>query len=98
MLIKMLEELRQATAVADITKRFHNTLAEMIVATAKRCGEKNVVLTGGCFQNRLLTERAAARLKEEGLTPIVNRRVPPNDGGIALGQIMAAANIIAKNR
>jgi len=77
--------------IARISRRFHDTLAEMIVAVAKREGIPRVCLTGGCFQNRALSERTIARLTAEGLTPYWHQRVPPNDGGIALGQLIAAA-------
>jgi len=50
-----------------------------------------VALTGGCFQNRLLTERTAQRLSKAGFTVLLHRQVPPNDGGISLGQVMVAA-------
>ena len=49
-----------------------------------------VVLTGGCFQNRLLAEGAMQRLKALGFQPYLPRLVPPNDGGIACGQAAAA--------
>jgi hydrogenase maturation protein HypF len=74
-----------------ICARFHNTLAEAIVEVAKRVGERKVALTGGVFQNRYLTERAFHRLESEGFRPFTHQRVPPNDGGIALGQVLAAA-------
>jgi hydrogenase maturation protein HypF len=48
------------------------------------------VLSGGCFQNRYLTERMVSHLRRAGYRPYWHQRVPPNDGGIALGQIMAA--------
>ena len=70
--------------------RFHNTLVEMAVDVAKRIGERNVVLSGGCFQNRYLTERMVSRLLASGYRPYWHQRVPPNDGGVALGQVMAA--------
>jgi hydrogenase maturation protein HypF len=63
----------------------------MIVAVAQKVGEKRVVLTGGCFQNRYLVERSADRLRAAGFEPYWHQRVPPNDGGIALGQVIAAA-------
>jgi hydrogenase maturation protein HypF len=47
-------------------------------------------LTGGCFQNALLLELTVARLRESGFRPYWHQRVPPNDGGIALGQAVAA--------
>ena len=62
---------------------------EGIVAVAREVGEATVALTGGCFQNRYLTERLLRRLREEGFSPVIPRLVPPNDGGIALGQLAA---------
>ncbi|MEO8285211.1 MAG: carbamoyltransferase HypF [Chloroflexota bacterium] len=79
------------TPITQIAARFHNTLAEMIVAVARLVNEPTVVLTGGCFQNAYLIQRAVRRLQEEGFRPYWHQRVPPNDGGIALGQIVAAA-------
>ncbi len=67
----------------------------MIVAVAERVGEPRVVLSGGCFQNRVLTERAVGRLREAGFRPYWHQRVPPNDGGIALGQIAACLSGLA---
>ena len=73
-----------------LAARFHNTLVEMIVAVARRVNEPRVILTGGCFQNRYLLERAIQRLRDEGFRPYWHQRMPPNDGGIALGQVTAA--------
>jgi len=74
-----------------ISARFHNTLVEAIVAVAEQAGLERVVLTGGCFQNRYLTERSIRRLHEAGFRPYWHQRIPPNDGGIAVGQIAVAA-------
>jgi hydrogenase maturation protein HypF len=74
-----------------MARRFHNTLAEMIVSVAAAHAELPVALSGGCFQNRLLTELTVARLESSGKQVYWHQRVPPNDGGIALGQVMAAA-------
>lgn len=82
---------RGGLPVARIARRFHNTLTEMIVAVARREGLARVCLTGGCFQNLVLAEGTIARLASSGFTPYWHQRVPPNDGGIALGQLMAAA-------
>lgn len=87
---ELLSEIRSGTAVGAMAARFHNTLAEVIVAVARRVGEEQVALTGGCFQNRYLTERTEMRLREAGLRPLWHQRVPPNDGGIALGQAVAS--------
>jgi hydrogenase maturation protein HypF len=75
---------------ALISARFHNALAEVIVAVAQAAGQQAVVLTGGCFQNKYLTERAVRRLQDSGFRPYWHQRVPPNDGGVALGQVLAA--------
>jgi hydrogenase maturation protein HypF len=82
--------------VGVICARFHNTLAEAIAEVAKRIGVSRVALTGGVFQNRYLTECAFRRLEGEGFRPFTHQRVPPNDGGIALGQVLVAAARIDK--
>ena len=86
----VLDDVRSALAVSLIAARFHNALVEMIVAVAQRVGETQVALSGGCFQNRYLTERTVTRLRAAGFRPYWHQRVPPNDGGIALGQLVAA--------
>jgi hydrogenase maturation protein HypF len=87
----LLADVGGAAPVAVMAARFHNTLAEMIVAVAAREGVRQIALSGGCFQNRYLTERAVRRLTQAGYSPHWHQRIPPNDGGIALGQIVAAA-------
>ena len=69
----------------------HNGLADAIASVAERIGERRVVLTGGCFQNARLTTTAVGALRAAGFEPVWHRRVPPNDGGIALGQAAWAA-------
>jgi hydrogenase maturation protein HypF len=90
MVRQVLDDLCQRVPVGEIAARFHNTLVEALVAVARRVGEARIVLTGGCFQNRYLTERAVCRLRAAGFTPYWHHHVPPNDGGIALGQAIAA--------
>jgi hydrogenase maturation protein HypF len=85
----MLADVKRHPPVGLISAKFHNTLVEVIVAVAQRIGHPQVALSGGCFQNRYLTERTAARLEREGFRPYWHQRIPPNDGGIALGQIVA---------
>jgi hydrogenase maturation protein HypF len=86
----MLTDLKREVPVGVISAKFHNALADIIAAVAKRSGQTQVALSGGCFQNRHLTERTAARLEREGIRPFWHQRIPPNDGGISLGQIVAA--------
>jgi hydrogenase maturation protein HypF len=80
-----------------IAAKFHNTLAEMMVEVATASGQNKVLLSGGCFQNRYLTERAVRRLREEGFQPYWHQRVPPNDGGVALGQVAAVSRMKSKS-
>lgn len=86
----ILSDVRNGIAPGFISAKFHNALAELIVALAKKVGEPRVVLSGGCFQNRYLLERAVNRLRAEKFQPYWHQQVPTNDGGIALGQIYAA--------
>ncbi len=88
--LAIIDDLRADVPVSEISAAFHNTLTEMIVDIARRVGEEQVVLTGGCFQNKTLLERTIDRLLAEGFQTYWHRTIPPNDGGIALGQIMAA--------
>jgi hydrogenase maturation protein HypF len=74
-----------------VAARFQNALVEAIVEVARAVGEPRVTLSGGCFQNRTLVERAAARLESRGHEVLLHRQVPPNDGGISLGQVAVAA-------
>lgn len=87
----ILADMHNGAAPGRIASRFQNTLADIILAVAENIGEKNVVLTGGCFQNKYLTEKTISRLGSAGFKPYRHHRIPPNDGGIAIGQIMAAA-------
>ena len=89
MIEAILSERRSHVPAGEISARFHNALAESVVMIAKKSGHRHVVLSGGCFQNRYLTERTIVRLREAGFNPYWHQRVPPNDGCIALGQIAA---------
>jgi hydrogenase maturation protein HypF len=91
MLRAILADQEQRVDVGVICARLHNALADLIVEVAQRVGLERVALTGGCFQNRYLAERAFRRLEKAGFRPFTHQRVPPNDGGIALGQIVVAA-------
>jgi hydrogenase maturation protein HypF len=90
MVQEILTDVERKIPIGEMSARVHNALTEGIVAVAKRAGQNRVVLSGGCFQNRYLTERAVRRLQAEGFRPYWHQRVPPNDGGIALGQVVAA--------
>jgi hydrogenase maturation protein HypF len=98
MVTALLEDMEGGRGTPAIAARFHNGLAEAAVEVARRSGENRIVLSGGCFQNRYLTERIVRRLREEGFRPYWHQRVPPNDGGIALGQIAVAAERMLKEQ
>jgi hydrogenase maturation protein HypF len=93
MISEILIDLRRGISPSIISAKFHNTLADIIVEVARQVVTPKIVLTGGCFQNRYLLEQAVQRLSQAGFKPYWHQRVPPNDGGIALGQIAAAARV-----
>jgi hydrogenase maturation protein HypF len=73
---------------------FHATLAEGLAAwvawAAGREGLSRVVLSGGCLLNQILSRDLTRRIQALGLIPLVARQVPPNDGGLSLGQAWVA--------
>ena len=85
----ILDDMQEKTPVGQIAIKFHNGLVELIVEVARRTKQRRVALGGGCFQNRYLLEHAIRRLRDEGYQPYWPQRVPPGDGGIALGQALA---------
>lgn len=100
----VLGDLILNTPVPVMAARFHKGLAKSIVAMAvKLAGREDsvtprfstVVLSGGCFQNRILFEDVSRRLEQENFTVLSHAQVPANDGGLALGQAaIAAAHLI----
>jgi len=91
MIRQILDERLKGESVGRISARFHNGLAQLAVKLAQKADCDQMALTGGCFQNLFLTQRVRASLLEGGLTVHTHQRVPPGDGGIALGQIFVAA-------
>ena len=86
LILAVMADKRAGVPVPRIAARFHNALVEWILEVAASAGSKHIVLSGGVFQNRYLTERAASALESRGFEVHTHQRVPPNDGGIALGQ------------
>jgi hydrogenase maturation protein HypF len=80
---------------ARIARRFHSSLVEIIASVCGRLRSQTgvglVVLTGGVFMNALLAREATVRLAAEGFQVYRHQRVPPNDGGLSLGQLAVAA-------
>jgi hydrogenase maturation protein HypF len=95
----VVDDVLAGRPISTISAKFHNTLAaaagEVVRAFLKERGEMPVVLTGGCFQNALLTERVLQKLNGEARI-CLHREVPPGDGGIALGQALVADAIVRK--
>lgn len=91
----LVHDLGSGVPPGDIAARFHNGLAAVLaqtaIAIASDCGLSRVVLSGGVMQNRLLLDGLHTRLGSEGLEVLVHRKVPANDGGLALGQAVVAA-------
>jgi hydrogenase maturation protein HypF len=87
MLAAMLVERHDPPRVAA---RLHATLCAMVVDVARRRRAGTVALGGGCFQNRRLVEAIDAALGERGVRVLIPTRVPPSDGGLALGQAWVA--------
>jgi hydrogenase maturation protein HypF len=88
----ILGDLGRGVAVSLVAGKFHRTLAQMIGGVAEWAGVGRVVLAGGCFQNAALLTLAVRELKARGFDVAVPCRIPPNDGGLAVGQAMVAAH------
>ena len=86
----VVRDQRAGVPAAVIGARFHCAVADLIVAVATRDRDasQTVALSGGVFQNALLLRLALKRLRANGFNVITHRHVPPNDGGIALGQLL----------
>ena len=89
------EDVRCGVAGPIVAARFHHGVADAIARTCailrSRTGLGVVALSGGVFQNLLLLDRTVGRLEADGFRVLVHARVPPNDGGISLGQAAVAA-------
>jgi len=82
-------------SAGKIAYAFHRAIADLVRDTAQRIRDERkldrVVLTGGCFQNKILTELSSRLLRSEGFTVLAHENIPCNDGGISLGQAVIAA-------
>ena len=92
----ILEDLAAGVPVTWLSARFHNTLAWLLVEMAKQyrmqTGTDKVVISGGCFQNKRLTEQLQRMFAEAGIPLFVPGHIPCNDGGVAVGQLAIAAS------
>jgi len=93
-------DVRAGRGMKKIAASFHQTLAEAFAFMAEKMrqetGLNRVVLSGGCFQNKILLEGTMAKLKCHGFDVHSQEQVPANDGGIALGQAVVAASRMRK--
>ena len=92
------DDLAAGAAVPVLAARFHNALADVVVERLPRLREEHrcstVALSGGVFQNSLLVTRCLDGLEAAGFTVLTHRQVPPNDGGISLGQAAVASELL----
>lgn len=95
MMRAIVQDMQRGLPARQIAYRFHLSLVELLATAClgvrKQTGLNRVALSGGVFQNRLLLERLIQRLEAMAFQVYINRRVPPNDGGLALGQLAVAA-------
>ena len=95
MIRAIVEDLQRGTSVPKIAGRFHRAVAEMLATACQlardETGLNRIALSGGVFQNRLLLTQLVARLEELQFGVYINRRVPPNDGGLSFGQAAVAS-------
>jgi hydrogenase maturation protein HypF len=95
MIAEVAEDARRGAAASSIARRFHSTMVDAIARVCRslraRTGLDAVAFSGGVFLNALLSAEAAARLEADGFRVYRHRQVPPNDGGLCLGQLAVAA-------
>lgn len=95
MLAAITADLRVGAPVEAVSARFHAAVADLVrrvcSAARERHGLETVALTGGVFANAVLSAACARGLRQDGFTVLRHRLVPPNDGGLALGQLVIAA-------
>ncbi|CAN5825020.1 carbamoyltransferase HypF [soil metagenome] len=84
--------------VSTISAKFHNAAANLILDLSRKMRERfalnRVALSGGCFQNVALLQKATALLSENEFEVFTHQKVPPNDGGLALGQAVIASQLL----
>ena len=89
------DDLASRKPVGSIAARFHLTLVKWICRVADRLQIGPVVLSGGVFQNAFLTDRTVAALTARRHDVYIHRRVPANDGGLSLGQLVMARGLVS---
>ncbi|MDJ0753901.1 MAG: carbamoyltransferase HypF [Ardenticatenaceae bacterium] len=94
LIIKIVADMQNNVPRPVIAAKFHNGVAALILQLSqtlcKQNGLKQVTLSGGVFQNVTLLEKSVRLLQAAGIKPLIHKKVPPNDGGLALGQAVVA--------
>ena len=94
--INIIKDLKKGLDKKIIAAKFHNTVAEFTVDLCgkirENTGINGIALSGGVFQNKYLTEKVIFSLEDKGFKVYIQRKVPPNDGGISLGQAVVAGS------
>jgi hydrogenase maturation protein HypF len=84
--------------ISIISAKFHNTVAQVILEVARQIRTETsinkVILSGGVFQNKYLLEKSLYLLTRNRFKVFTNHLVPPNDGGVSLGQLVIASKLI----
>ena len=100
MIRQIVEDVANSTSVGEVSARFHNTIAAAVIEVCERIRRAEaldrVCLSGGSFQNMYLLKRAAEGLRRSGFEVFLHAVVPPNDGGIALGQAVIANALLRR--
>ncbi|WP_208456496.1 MULTISPECIES: carbamoyltransferase HypF [unclassified Burkholderia] len=98
MFASLTEATGECVPAEALARAFHDAFACLVVAVARRIGIRCVLLTGGCFQNAVLAGTTLSQLRAEGFDARCHCRVPPNDGGLAVGQAAFAARRLIEEK
>ncbi len=94
----LVNDIAQGVSKPTMSAKFHNTVAQMVLQAARQAQQQTAVnevaLSGGVFQNVMLLRAAICLLEAAGFSVLTHRHVPPNDGGLALGQAVVAQTVI----
>jgi hydrogenase maturation protein HypF len=94
---ELIADIQSGINVSTIAGKFHNAITDAVLAVSQivrnQYGINEVALSGGVWQNMLLLESCIKRLSNAGFTIFIHQQVPPNDGGLALGQAIIAGKL-----
>jgi len=93
---ELILDLEKGLSPSQVAVKFHNTLVQIILEVARIVKREKIVLSGGVFQNSYLTEETCRILQKAHFRVFLHQKVPPNDGGISLGQVIMAAHQVLR--